>query len=51
MVFIEIGHDHGFIKENPGPVFDFQLDYVSSIVVSGHKWTGSPWSNCLMVFL
>ena len=25
------------------PVFDFQLDFVSSIVTSGHKWMGVPW--------
>ena len=43
MPFIEMGYDHSLIKENPGPVFDFQLDYVSSIVLSGHKWAGCPW--------
>ncbi len=26
-----------------GPVFDFRLPFVSSIVMSGHKWIGSPW--------
>jgi histidine decarboxylase len=26
----------------PGPQFDFQLDFVTSIVTSGHKWIGSP---------
>ena len=43
MPFIEMGYDHSLIKEKPGPVFDFQLDYVSSIVISGHKWAGCPW--------
>ena len=42
MPFIEMGYEHSLIKENPGPVFDFQLDYVSSIVISGHKWAGCP---------
>ncbi len=26
-----------------GPVFDFRLPFVNSIVMSGHKWIGSPW--------
>lgn len=27
----------------PGPIFDFRLDFVASIVTSGHKWIGAPW--------
>ena len=26
-----------------GPVFDFRLPWVTSIVMSGHKWPGAPW--------
>ena len=29
----------------PGPIFDFRLEIVSSIVTSGHKWPGSPWPS------
>ena len=43
MPFVEMGYDHGLIKEKPGPVFDFRLDFISSIVTSGHKWMGTPW--------
>jgi len=25
------------------PEFDFKLDWVNSIVMSGHKWPGAPW--------
>ena len=39
-----MGHEHSLIKEKPGPVFDFQLDYISSIVISGYKWASSQWS-------
>ena len=39
-----MGHEHSLIKEKPGPVFDFKLDYVSSIVISGYKWASSQWS-------
>ena len=27
----------------PPPVFDFQLDFIASIVTSGHKFIGIPW--------
>ena len=43
MPFIEMGYDHSLIKDKPGPIFDFQLDYVCSIVISGYKWAGCPW--------
>ena len=39
-----MGHEHSLIKEKPGPVFDFQLDYVSSILISRYKWASSQWS-------
>ena len=31
------------MKQKAPPVFDFQLDFVSSVVTSGHKWIGVPW--------
>ena len=43
MPFIEMASKNGLIKEKPGPVFDFRLDFVSSIVTSAHKWIGAPW--------
>ena len=43
MPFVRMAHEHRLIAEEPGPAFDFQLDFVSSIVTSGHKWTGAPY--------
>jgi histidine decarboxylase len=40
--FMEMAARQGLIAE-PGPVFDFRLPYVSSIVASGHKWFGTPF--------
>lgn len=42
MPFIEMAHDQGKINTR-GPVFDFRLECVNSIVMSGHKWPGAPW--------
>ena len=43
MPFIEMAARHGFRDGmEPGPKFDFRLDFVSSIVTSGHKWIGAP---------
>ena len=41
--FLQMAYENGLTKHTPPPVFDFQLDFVSSIVTSGHKWIGSPW--------
>ena len=43
MPFIRMAAKNG-LREGmkPGPKFDFRLDFVSSIVTSGHKWIGSP---------
>ena len=41
--FLQMAHVNGCMKQKPPPVFDFQLDFVSSIVTSGHKWIGVPW--------
>ena len=40
--FLETAAEQGLIAE-PGPLFDFRLPYVSSIVTSGHKWFGTPF--------
>ena len=43
MPFIEMAAKNGLrTGMKPGPVFDFRLDFVSSIVTSGHKWIGAP---------
>ena len=43
MPFIEMAAKHGLQDGlKPGPMFDFRLDFVSSIVTSGHKWIGAP---------
>ena len=41
--FLQMAYENDLTKFKPPPVFDFQLDFVSSIVTSGHKWIGSPW--------
>ena len=42
MPFLEMAN-----KKDPsvkcGPMFDFRLPGVTSIVMSGHKWIGAPW--------
>ncbi|MGD9823246.1 pyridoxal-dependent decarboxylase [Desulfobacter sp.] len=42
MPFIEKAFDQKKITTK-GPVFDFRLPIVNSIVMSGHKWPGAPW--------
>ena len=41
--FLQMAYENGLTDLKPPPVFDFQLDFVSSIVTSGHKWIGVPW--------
>ena len=46
MPFVEMAIKNRLMNETPNsrfPVFDFRLDFVSSIVTSGHKWIGTPW--------
>ena len=43
MPFVEMGHNQGIVQEAPGPLFDFRLECVSSIVTSTGKWIGAPW--------
>lgn len=40
--YLEKGHRQGIVDEK-GPVFDFRLPYVCSIVTSSHKWFGAPF--------
>lgn len=42
MPFIEMAHSRKKI-DSRGPNFDFRLPFVHSIVMSGHKWIGSPF--------
>ena len=35
--------NNGLTDVEPASVFDFRLDFVSSIVTSGHKYIGTPW--------
>ena len=44
MPFLEMAYNRGEIAER-GPIFDFRLPYVNSIVTSGHKWVGTPWPS------
>ena len=41
--FLQMAFVNGYMKQKVPPVFDFQLDFVSSVVTSGHKWIGVPW--------
>ncbi len=41
--FLQMAYENNLTKFEPPPVFDFRLDFISSIVTSGHKWIGSPW--------
>ena len=44
MPFLEMAAKNGLRNDlEPGPTFDFRLDFVASIVTSGHKWIGAPW--------
>lgn len=42
MPFIEMAYKNKKI-DRIGPMFDFRIPCVNSIVMSGHKWIGSPW--------
>ena len=44
MPFVEMASENGLRDGmKPGPKFDFRLDFVSSIVTSGHQWIGAPF--------
>lgn len=40
--FLEMAYHAGETAQR-GPVFDFRLPYIHSLVMSGHKWPGTPW--------
>ncbi|MCM7239185.1 pyridoxal-dependent decarboxylase [Enterobacter bugandensis] len=42
--FLEIAYRYNISKVR-GPVFDFRLPYVNSIVMSFHKWFGAPFAS------
>ena len=43
MPFLEMAYKKGMTGVRPASIFDFRLDYVTSIVTSGHKYIGTPW--------
>ncbi|NYH77708.1 histidine decarboxylase [Actinopolyspora biskrensis] len=42
MPYVETGYRQGR-SERCGPLFDFRVEEVTSIVCSGHKYLGAPW--------
>lgn len=40
--FLEMAYHAGHVDRR-GPTFDFRLPFVHSVVMSGHKWPGTPW--------
>ena len=40
--YLEMAY-HAKKIQNHGPIFDFRLPFVHSVVMSGHKWLGTPW--------
>ena len=45
MPFLEMAYKNGLTEIEPASVFDFRLNFVSSIVTSGHKYIGTPWPS------
>ena len=43
MPFLEMAYRNGLTDVQPASVFDFRLGFISSIVMSGHKYIGTPW--------
>ena len=43
MPFLQMAYDQGRTNIKPGPIFDFRLPFVCSIITSGHKFPGMPW--------
>ena len=41
--FLQMAYQNGLTELTPPPVFDFRLNFVSSMVTSGHKFIGVPW--------
>ena len=49
MPFLEMAYKNSLTDIKPGPVFDFRLDFISSIVTSGYKWIGNPWPCAIYI--
>ena len=47
--FLQMAYENGVTELKPPPIFDFRLDFISSIVTSGHKWIGSPWPSGIYI--
>ena len=47
--FLQMAYENGVTELKPPPIFDFRLDFVSSIVTSGHKWIGTPWPSGIYI--
>ena len=45
MPFVEMAHKQGLTGEVPGPIFDFRLDFISSIITSTYKWVPCQWPS------
>ena len=45
MLFLEMAYKNGLTYIKPASVFDFRLDFIPSIVTSGHKFIGTPWPS------
>ena len=43
MPFLQMAYENDLTDIVPGSIFDFRLDFVSSIVTSGHEFIGTPW--------
>ena len=43
MPFLQMAYDQGRTNIKPGPICDFRLPFVCSVVTSGHKFPGMPW--------
>ena len=43
MPFLEMAYKKRLSDIKPASVFDFRLDFITSIVTSGHKYIGLPW--------
>ena len=41
--FLEMAHKKCLTDVKSHSAFDFRLDFIMSIVTSGHKWIGVPW--------
>lgn len=41
--FLEMAYKNGLTDVQPPSPFDFRNDFVTSIVMSGHKFIGTPW--------